>query len=606
MAGGLLSILFYGSTDLFLTGAPQITFFKVVYRRHTNFSIESVEIGYNTNVNFGEEYEVIFDRVGDLVGKTYLKIQIPEVYFNRSEFSLPTAESVFPSILYNYYKNVETFMKYNMNAYRKCYDNNNLENVSATKFLTDISNNFTGEAQTALNNFRELQDNLLEDDPEVSSLMFNSNIYNIYTENTGTLTSKNDLFKYVENCMIFSKRCQKYFWTNYNKLYQDYLIGSTNNLKFSWNNNIGHNIIEYIDVKLGADIMDRRYGDSLETFYQIRKKEGTDVTYKKMIGTCEDLIKYNQNIKPSYYITIPLDFWFNKNIGSSFPLVASQYTDLSIKVKFRNINKCGLIEYIQPTTDETYTLEDLWNDKHYKLQVSLLTDYIFLDYMERRKFAQSTHEYLIENIQTVTERLSSYNSEINAPNLTNSSIINNKISFNINLDLKHPCKQLIWTLQKEQYIEDKGGIKNCIYDRYWLNSRENKDSIVSANLLLNGYDRLNKRLCTSKYLNLVQSYQHNTNISECGIYSYSFSHFPEELQPSGSCNFSKFLGQTLAIDVDENMFYYATSDIDPDVTYDSVDNVIFNYTDVIFNLYAKGYNIIRISGGFAGLAFSFT
>ena len=59
MPGGLLSILSYGSTDLFLTGAPQISFFKIVYRRHTNFSIESIEIGLNTNINFEDEYEIL-------------------------------------------------------------------------------------------------------------------------------------------------------------------------------------------------------------------------------------------------------------------------------------------------------------------------------------------------------------------------------------------------------------------------------------------------------------------------------------------------------------------------------------------------------------------
>ena len=91
MPGGLLSILSYGSTDLFLTGAPQISFFKIVYRRHTNFSVESIEIGLNTNINFDDEYEIIFDRIGDLVGKCYLKIRLPEVYFKRDEFSLPYA-----------------------------------------------------------------------------------------------------------------------------------------------------------------------------------------------------------------------------------------------------------------------------------------------------------------------------------------------------------------------------------------------------------------------------------------------------------------------------------------------------------------------------------
>ena len=67
MPGGLLSILSYGSTDLFLTGAPQISFFKIVYRRHTNFSVESIEIGLNTNVNFGDEYDIIVISRTDLL-----------------------------------------------------------------------------------------------------------------------------------------------------------------------------------------------------------------------------------------------------------------------------------------------------------------------------------------------------------------------------------------------------------------------------------------------------------------------------------------------------------------------------------------------------------
>lgn len=606
MPGGLLSILSYGSTDLFLTGAPQITFFKVVYRRHTNFSCESIEIGLNTNVNFNEEYEVIVDRIGDLVGKTYLKIKIPEVYFTRKEFSLPESDAIFPNINYNYYKLVETFMRYNMNSYRKCYDNNELQNITSVKFLSDINTVFSGDAHIILNQFIELQESLIINSPEISSLMYNSNIYNIYTKYQNTDINKAILYKYVENCIIFSKRCQQYFWESYNKLNQEFIKKSSNNLKFAWNKNIGHNIIDYIDVKLGGDIIDRHYGDFLETNYNIRKKNGVDITYKNMIGTREDLIKYDENIKPSYTIMIPLNFWFNKNMGSSFPLIASQYTDLSFKIKFRNINQCGIVEYIESDINETYTLEDLWNDKQYKLEVSLLPDYVFLDYTERRKFAQSSHEYLIENIQTITEKLSNYSSENNVSKLTNESIINNNISFNINLDLKHPCKQLIWTLQKQKYIEDKGGTLKCIFDKYTLNTREDRDTIINGNLILNGHERINKKMCTAKYFNLVQGYNNNTYISDCGIYSYSFSFFPEELQPSGSCNFSKFLGQNIGLDIDENMFYYAKSDITPTIEYKSNDDVLYNYTDVIFNLYAIGYNILRINGGFAGLAFSFS
>jgi hypothetical protein len=307
-------------------------------------------------------------------------------------------------------------------------------------------------------------------------------------------------------------------------------------------------------------------------------------------------------------------------MGSAFPLIASQYTDLSLRIKFRNINQCGLIELL---SDQSYTLEDFWNDKNYKLEVSLLTDYIFLDGVERRKFSQSSHEYLIENIQTTTEILSNYTSQLNSQTteydysthtytvnndspLTNTTIINNSINFNVNLDLKHPVKQLIWTLQKKVYLDNKDGILKCIYNNYSTNLQTDIEPLKFGNITLNGYDRFRKKIGTSKYLNLIQSYQHNTNTPNCGIYSYSFAIFPEELQPSSSCNFSRFLGQALQLDIDENMFYYAKSDIDPTIEYNSNTDLLYNYTDIIFNLYAISYNVIRISGGFASLAFSFT
>ncbi len=601
MTGGLLSILSYGSTDLFLTGAPQISFFKVVYRRHTNFAVESIEIGYNTNVNFNDEYEITLDRIGDLIGKTYLKIKIPEVYFSRTELSLPYVTAIEPNK--DNYTTVETFMAYNMNAYRTCVNNKKLANITVNKFLTDISNNFAGNALIALNNFIDLQNE--QTDYNIMGLMNNSNIYNIYSEyiNNTTNVTVSDLFTYVENAMIFSKRCQKYFWKKYSDELKTYNTIIQNNLKFAWNENIGFNIIDYIDVRLGGEQIDRHYGNYFETTYQIRKKNNLDKINNDLIGNLEELTTYNEDVKPSYFITIPLNFWFNKNMGSAFPLIASQYSDISLRIKFRNINQCGLIELLD---DEVYTLEDFWNDKNYKLEVSLLSDYIFLDGMERRKFAQSSHEYLIENVQTVTENLSNYNLENNVSNLTNDSIISDIVSFSVNTDFKHPCKQLIWTLQKKIYLDNKDGTQKCIYNNYAVNPREDKDPIINANILINGYDRINKKLGTAKYYNLVQSYQHNTNTGNCGVYSYSFAIFPEDLQPSSSCNFSRFLGQTLQLDLDGNMFYYAKSDINPKISYNSTDDVLFNYTDVTLNIYAIAYNVIRINGGFSALAFSFS
>ena len=55
MAGGIMQLVAYGAQDIYLTGNPQITFFKVVYRRHTNFSMESIQQTFNGSTGFGKK-----------------------------------------------------------------------------------------------------------------------------------------------------------------------------------------------------------------------------------------------------------------------------------------------------------------------------------------------------------------------------------------------------------------------------------------------------------------------------------------------------------------------------------------------------------------------
>ena len=76
MAGGLLQLVAYGAQDVYLTGNPQITFFKVVYRRHTNFAIESIEQTFNGTSNIGSRVSVLVTRNGDLINRIYFKGKI--------------------------------------------------------------------------------------------------------------------------------------------------------------------------------------------------------------------------------------------------------------------------------------------------------------------------------------------------------------------------------------------------------------------------------------------------------------------------------------------------------------------------------------------------
>src|SRR5271166_357030 len=79
MAGGLIQLVAYGNQDIFLTQDPQITFFKVVYRRHTNFSLEVIPQDFIHTPDFGKRVSCILSRNGDLIGKVYVAIQLPTI-----------------------------------------------------------------------------------------------------------------------------------------------------------------------------------------------------------------------------------------------------------------------------------------------------------------------------------------------------------------------------------------------------------------------------------------------------------------------------------------------------------------------------------------------
>lgn len=79
MAGGLLQLVAYGAQDVYLTGSPEITFWKVSYRRYTNFAMESIEQTFNGQADFGRRVTCTISRNGDLIYRTYLQVTLPEI-----------------------------------------------------------------------------------------------------------------------------------------------------------------------------------------------------------------------------------------------------------------------------------------------------------------------------------------------------------------------------------------------------------------------------------------------------------------------------------------------------------------------------------------------
>jgi len=487
-----MQLVAYGAQDIYLTGNPQITFFKVIYRRHTNFSMESIEQVFNGQSDWGKKVTCTISRNGDLIHRTYLRVQLPVV-------SVPAQSS-----------------------------------ASA----------YTG---------------------------------------------------------------------------------------FRWLNWVGHVMIRNVELEIGGQRIDKHYGDWLHVWNELTQTAGHQLGYANMVGNVPSLTTpvFNQttsavNVSGAGHsstagpiLYVPLEFWFARNPGLALPLIALQYHEVKINLELRPASDCY---WAGTTTDGGAT----WTTNLNAVSVgslqscSLYIDYIYLDTDERRRFAQVSHEYLIEQLQFTGDES------------TNTS--NNKIKLNFN----HPVKELIWVIQQDTNITDQSGAvaaASHALGKQWFNYTDAQDNTYNATnvftssnvsdifgdtdghdagsmpglaaggannvfvpvsfegginpvslckLQLNGHDRFSER--DGNYFNLVQPYQHHENVPVTGINVYSFGLKPEEHQPSGTCNFSRIDNATLALTLTPNS--------------------VAGGKTVKVRVYAVNYNVLRIMSGMGGLAYS--
>jgi len=304
---------------------------------------------------------------------------------------------------------------------------------------------------------------------------------------------------------------------------------------------------------------------------------------------------YNRSIlleaQQSYSIFVPLEFWFCRNVGLALPLIALQYHEVKINIELETAT--AMVDTGFNMSDRALTVKN-WNDvtitgaadntSNAKLANNLLTgggstnlgldgaslwvDYIFLDTDERRRFAQLSHEYLIEQLQfTGADTVSG--------NTTNSMK-------SIRMNFNHPCKELIWVIKPDPVT-----VTGMTAPPYWNNFTDRtsdnqyilgNNPVTQAKIQLNGNDRFVER--KGSYFNLVQPYQHHEytpNLFNNGINVYSFAIKPEEHQPSGTLNMSR---------IDTAVLSLASS----------VNGTIYIYT--------VNYNVLRILSGMGGLAYS--
>ena len=323
----------------------------------------------------------------------------------------------------------------------------------------------------------------------------------------------------------------------------------------SWINSIGHHIIEEVEIEIGGMVIDKHDSTFLEIYSELNLPNSLQKGYYKMIGKNDFFT--NITHKNALKLYIPLNFWFCKNIGQALPLIALQYHEVKINIKLRNFKDCWY-----SGSDGNGNMNSTTPSNIQISKCVLYCDYIFLDIAERRKFAQSSHEYLIEQVQH------------NVKNHVN----DDKTFSNINLKFNHPIKELIWCFQLSDVskLNDWNNFSNTPTND---NNPTNQIEILkSAKLSINGNERFQER--DAEYFRLVQPFYHHTRIPNNFFYCYSFAIHPEKHQPSGTLNFSR---------IDNTL-----------ITFQFIDNV----KSCSINIYAINYNILKIMSGMGGLLYS--
>lgn len=584
-SGGLINIVSYGSQDLYLTGAPEVSFFKTVYRRYTNFSMESYEIPFDNTFKFGCENILTFQKIGDLVHKAYIKIKIPEISFNRIVYmtDINNANNNYHTAVANL-KKIMIFMNVNINAYRaalSAYQANNILYCSEmVSNITNVFNSYISNTET-MNAITYFTSNspLVNVPPKLFNIqMISNSILN-------PSSFPKESFKIMlDSALHYSKMVQKYYEDELNNMQKIRLDVANKNFKFAWVDRLGHSIIEYVSMYVGGEKIDKHYGEWIDIWYELSGKKAMEDVYFKMIGNVSELTSFDRMTKPEYTLYIPLQFWFSRFNGLALPLISfEKNNDISMILKLRKFSECSYIEDMTTYSNGNYkksaNLDDMFVNNGYVLYGSLLVDYVFLDTLERRRFAQSAHEYLIEQTQM------NYLENIDISNVQT------------RLDFVNPSKELVWIVRKESYLKNPDGFTKCRWHNYTFGVNNKGQSIKDATLSLNSHPLFDR--VDGKYFNYVQPYYKHSNSPGDGIYVYSFSLNPEEQQPSGSCNFSRIGKIAFDMVVQNSMFMtYLHEKIDGMAH----SNTYYN-NSVHIMWFCVNYNVLRIISGIAGTAF---
>lgn len=527
MTGGIIQLVAYGIQDMFITHEPQITFFKVVYRRHTNFSTEVIPQFFVHTPEFGKRVTCVLSRNGDLIRKIHLVVILPRIPIFKDENNQPDSVSKFAWVRrvgYAVIRNIEVEI------------GGELIDRHYGDWL-NIWNELTVPNNQQINK-------MLGDVKEITDFTNGKQSYKLFiplqfwfNRTTGlALPSVNLQYNHIKINIEFN---------DFNRLYT---VAPSHSINID-NDLVNFEPLEYLEQIIDGerslarfihfDIVDRTLFLSRITDSKFQSLTETDPT---KIQTEED-----QDA-----------LLFAKDENGE--LINKKFLIKGLTTEFEAMPRINAAERIHRTSGVSF-------DNIILKDAFLLVEYVFLDSEERIRFAQSKHEYLIEQLL--------FNGQKTVDGLHQS----------FKLGFTQPCKELIWVtqlslaqnLRNNEHFNYTDSLIRDITD----NSLTGSSLVTDETLLFNGQERVTFR--DNTYFGWVQPYQHHQNAPSEGINTYSFAVHPEKHQPSGTANMSKIDSVLLRLTMIPEIDFANTAKL---------------------RVYAVVYNVLRIANGISGLVFA--
>lgn len=584
MPGGLLQLSSYGAENHYLHGNPQITFFKSVFKRHTNFAMESIDVRFEGSSELSPDktttLKVKIPRNGDLINKMFLRVTIPDIYSTQEEEFYWT--NALGLAMINY---VDIFI-----------GGSKIERLTGE--YMDIYSQLN-HSETVRHHFKQS----IGDIPELSDFGIEKSYFGV--EHTSLIPGTTDI--------------HQFFNTRPSLFGRNLIIP----LNFWFAKNNGNSLpliaLQYHDVEIEIELK------AVKDLYTILKK---DNDFQLNEDTAERRLTL-ESVKNSHYLT----YYRVKDTGEISKYLNSSHTitkgktwnlDAYLDVNYiflddteRSIFAQNTHEYLidqvqYHKTEDVYSTAIIELEPFHPIKEMIFTvtrndnnlrnEWLNLTNHDKRPKNTSNNDENERGNAQLTDDIYLYQNhwyhkstkftDVNFFNYNGTGdpnyeytgdycIKTHKRLFYNSYKLDDYVKfSSVWPYRK---VDDIPKITKDNYEKWDINA------FKSMEIRFNGFVRQSRR--DSTYYNRIQSHLYHSNNTEQPIMTYSFALNPENSQPSGACNFSKVENMTLHMEL-----------IDPPET------VVNGKTEKEWmynvNVYLINYNILKITGGMGSLVYA--